>query len=116
MIEFDLYNEVIVDFSKDETFTRQTSTINDIGREVLTPLPPFTVFCYAHPATDADLREVSRQGYHVEDMIKIFADVNADIKADDIITYSQKDYRVMKTNIKLVGKYSKYFAELLKVT
>ena len=114
MIEFDLYNEVIVEFSKDETFTRQTSTINNIGREVLTPVTPTVIFCYAHPATDADLREVSKQGYHVEDMIKIFASVDADIQADDLITYSGKDYRVMKTNTKLVGSYSKYFAELLK--
>ena len=114
MIEFDLYNEVIIDFSKDETFTRLTTTINNIGREEETISQTKDIFCYAHPATDADLREVSRQGYHVEDMIKIFASVDADIQADDLITYSGKDYRVMKTNTKLVGSYSKYFAELIK--
>jgi len=114
MIDFELYDDVIKDFSKDETFTRIVNTINDIGREVPTPQTPIVVFCYAHPASDADLVTVEREGYHVEDMIKIFAPVNADIIQDDVITYSSQDYRVMKTNIKIVGNYRKHFAELIK--
>lgn len=112
MIHFDLYNDVIVDFSTNEQFIRLTTTIDNLGREVKTALPAITEFCYPHPATDADLREVTREGYHVEDMIKIFARVDADILADDIIIYRGLEYRVMKTNIKLVGDYSKFFAEL----
>jgi len=115
MISFNLYNSVIKDFSKNETFTRYTTTINNLGREVKSVPVETIVFCYAHPATDADLVNIARAGYHIEDMIKIFAPVNADIIQDDEITYSGNQYRVMKDNIKLVGDYSKFFAELLEV-
>jgi len=112
MIDFNLYDDVIIDFSTDQQFIRLTTIINNIGREEKTALPSITEFCYPHPATDADLIEVQREGYHVEDMIKIFARVNANIKADDLIIYSGLEYRVMKTNIKLVDDYSKFLAEL----
>ena len=114
MIEFDLYNDVIIDFSKDEVFTRYTLTNNNLGEvEQSNPIDT-TVFCYIHPANDRDLIEVSREGYHPESMIKIFSQVDADIVQDDEVLYSGLKYRVMKTNIKLVGDYKKLFAELLK--
>ena len=114
MIDFELYSDVIEEFSQDFTFTRFTTTIV-VGREVKAPVVPSPIiFCYIHPATDADLRSVDREGYHVEDIVKIFADVDADILKDDQVSYSGKNYRVMKDNIKKVGDYSKYFAGLLK--
>lgn len=114
MIEFDLFEEVIIDFSKDETFTRYTTATNNIGREEKTPLPTFDIFCYIHHASDTELKEVERQGYHPEGMIKIFTDITDDLLKDDEVSYSGDNYRVMKNNPKLVGDYKKYFAELLK--
>ena len=112
-IDFNLYEEVITEFSQDFTFTRFTTTINNLGREVLTPGTPKAIDCYIHPASDQDLKSVTRDGYYPEDMIKIFADVDADILLDDQVAYRGKNYRVMKDNIKVVGDYAKFFAELL---
>jgi len=114
MDDFELYEEVITEFSKDFTFTRFTKTKNNLGREVLTPIVPSTViFCYIHPASDKEIRDVSREGYHIENMVKIFASENADILIDDQVEYRGQNYRVMKDNIKVVGDYSKFFAELV---
>lgn len=114
MIDFELYADVITEFSQDFTFTRFTTTINSLKREVKTAIVPSSViFCYIHPATDKDFREVEREGYHIENMVKIFASVDADIIQDDEVVYRNETYRVMKQNIKIVGDYSKFFAELL---
>ena len=111
---FELYGDVITEFSQDFTFTRLTTTIDGGGREVKTPVvPPVVIFCYIHPASDKDFREVEREGYHVENMVKIFADVDANILQDDTVVYQGDTYRVMKSNKKIVGDYSKFFAELL---
>ena len=113
MVDFELYDDVITEFSQDFTFTRFTKIINNLGREELTPEAPTVIFCYIHPASDKEIRDVSREGYHVEDMVKIFASVDADILIDDQVSYRSKNYRVMKDNIKIVGDYSKFFAELV---
>ena len=114
MIDFDLYSDVIEEFSQDYIFTRYTTTINSLKREVKAPiLPSPIIFCYIHPATDKDFREVEREGYHIENMVKIFASVDADIIQDDTVVYRNETYRVMKQNIKVVGDYSKFFAELI---
>jgi SPP1 family predicted phage head-tail adaptor len=114
MIDFELYDDVIVDFSKNETFTRFTTADDGKGRDVPTPIvPPQTIFCYIHPATDKELQAVNQQGEHIEAMVKIFAPVDADILPDDQVTYSGQDYRILKRNIKLVGNYSKFFAGLM---
>lgn len=115
MIDFDLYDDVIVDFSKDEVFTRFTKTDNGAGRDTLAPiLPAQSFFCYIHPASDKELQAVNQQGEHIEAMVKIFAKVDDDILPDDQVTYSGLNYRVLKSNIKLVGNYSKFFAGLVK--
>lgn len=114
MIDFELYDEVITEFSEDFTFTRFTKTVNNLGREVLTPIVPSTVInCFIHPATDQDLKTVARDGYFPEDMVKIFAAVDADVLQDDYVLYRSRNYRVMKDNIKIVGDYSKFFADLV---
>ena len=113
MIDFELYDDVITEFSQDFTFTRFTTAIV-VGREVKTAIiPSKVIFCYIHPATDKDFREVEREGYHIENMVKIFASVDADIIQDDEVVYRNETYRVMKQNIKVVGDYSKFFAELI---
>ena len=113
MIDFELYDDVITEFTNDFTFTRFSKTVNNLGREVLSPETPIVINCYIHPATDQDLKSVVRDGYFPEDMIKIFASVDADILQDDRVSYRSKNYRVMKDNIKIVGDYSKFFAELV---
>jgi hypothetical protein len=113
MLDFDLYNDVITEFAQDFTFTRFTKTINSLGREVLTPEVPTVINCYIHPATDQDLKSVSRDGYFPEDTVKIFAEIDADILQDDHVSYRNRNYRVMKDNFKIVGDYSKFFAELV---
>jgi len=114
MIEFDLYDDVIADFSKDEVFTRFTTVDDDKGREVKTPIAPSnTIFCYIHPASDRDLTLIAQQGEHIESMIKIFASVDADILPNDEVLYDGESYRVLKSNTKIVGDYSKFFAGLI---
>lgn len=104
---------VIKSFSQLETFTRYAVTVNAKGVENRTPLPTFQILCYIHPATDKDLKEIPREGYYTSNMIKIFSAIDADVIQDDEVTYQGKQYRVMKDNIKVVGNYIKYFAELL---
>jgi len=113
MIDFELYEEVITEFSQDFEFTRFITTVVT-GREVRTPQTPTSINCYIHPASNEDIKAIAQDGYHLEDMVKIFAPVDADILTDDYVSYRSQNYRVMKTNIKVVGDYSKFFAELVK--
>lgn len=113
MIDFELYDDVIKDFSTDEAFIKYTTTLNDIGREEQSIEAITIITCFAHPASDAELIAVSREGYHIEAMLKIFAPIDSNIKEDDIIEHKSESYRIMKYNNKHVGNYSKFFAEQL---
>jgi len=115
MIDCELFDDVISEFAKDETFTRFTTVTNALGREEKTAIvPSLVIFCYIHPASDNDLVSVTQQGYHPEAMIKIFTRVDADILKDDEVLYNGENYREMKVKKKIVGDYKKFFAELLK--
>lgn len=113
MIDFNLAHEVISDFSQIYTFTRATKSINNLGRQVDGTTTTKDIFCYIHPAIDKDTVNVAQEGYHPEQIVKIFAPLSVDISIDDIVSYSGSNWRVFKENIKLVGDYKKYYAGLL---
>ncbi len=116
MINFDLQSSVFADFSKNEVFTRATVTLDNLGREIAGQVDKTLKFVHIQPANYSELRAIEKEGYHIEGAIKIFAKFDEDILTDDVVMWLGNRYRVMKLNLKYTGKYSKFFAELLKDT
>jgi len=88
-------------------------TISDVaGRDVRTPSAPVSISCYIHPH---DMKTIVYDGNEYRDtaFIKIFSQVDADIKADDTVTYQGDEYRVMNTAKRIVGNYQKFIGEML---
>jgi hypothetical protein len=103
--------EAFYDFMLNYTRTRYTIT-NSFDGEVKGPSTD-SVFAYIH-ADDYQQEAYTAQGQRIEDRIKIFTFLDADIKVNDEVTYQNRVFKVVADNTKIVGGYKKFLAELVK--
>lgn len=106
-MDFDLDVEVVADFSKNYTFSRPTITINSVGEEEYT-YTTFDEVVHLRKNSMKVTNNINEQGYNYESTIKITASRSSNILANDLVTYNGLQYRILDTDIKETGNYTKF--------
>lgn len=103
--------DAFIDFMED--YSRVRYTIENTFEGEKRVGTSATISAYIHP-DDYEKDVYNQQGQRLEDRIKIFCFLDADIKVNDEIDYEGETYKVTSNNVKRVGSYKKLLAEMVR--
>jgi hypothetical protein len=102
--------EAFIEFMQSYTRTRYTITNTYEGEVRVAATTSITA--YIHP-DDYEKEVYNAQGQRIEERVKIFTFLDADISVNDEVEYVSRTYKVIADNTKQVGGYKKLLAELV---
>lgn len=111
--DFNLDLEVIADFSKPYTFQRPIITINNVGQEEET-YTPYNETVHLRKNSMKETNNINEQGYNYESTIRITAQRDSDIQANDVVEYRDREYRILDTDYKETGTYTNFIGGYTK--